>query len=271
MANKCAACDKLRDHAADFVTNGVTTDVYNSLLENNGLNIKETSTNCEDLNDVNDCLIERMSEEVSSYGDCDWKDFAKVFIPNLYQTLKAMIASECGLWANSGDSCENITTLLGMLSTTPTAHEMTTNSDIVVWRPDEYGAFYLNSDIKSFTGCGTTTKVENVSSTYNGYGLYLTRPVHTGDILATINKSQIFPNYMTDAYWKNLAVSGEPFFELIAANGCIIQVRTIGEHQAANDTKMCIKVFSVNGSYTPGTSGTPFVRTRPTVRRSIVS
>ena len=270
MANKCAACDELRDHAPDFITNGVTTDVYNSLLENNGLNPDETSTNCADLNDVNDCLIERMAEEVSSYRDCDWKLFMKNFIPNVYQTLKAMIASECGLWENTGDSCENIGTLLGMLSTTPQAHEMTTNENIVAWGPDGYGAFYLNSDIKSFNGCGSTTKVENVSSTYNGTGLFLKTQVQSGDILASINKSAIVPTYMTNAYWKNLAASGEPFFQLIAANGCIIQVRTIGRTHSASDTVMTIQVYSVNGSYTVGTSGTSFLRTRPTVRRSIV-
>lgn len=270
MANNCAACDELREHAADFVTNGVTDKVAESLESNNGLNIDEESTNCEDLNNANDCLIERMAEEVSSYADCDWKDFMRNFIPNLHQLLKAMITSECGLWENSGDSCENITTLLGMMSTTPQAHEMTTNTDIVTWGAGGSGAFYLNSDIKRFRGCGTTTRVENVSSTYNGSGLFLKRAVQTGDILATINRSDIVPTYMTSAYWSNLAQYGEPFFQLIAANGCIIQVRTIGKNQSASDTQMCIKVYSVNGSYTQGTSGTSFVRTRPTVRRSIV-
>lgn len=270
MANNCAVCDDLREHAADFVTNGVTDDVAESLKGNNGLNIKEESTNCDDLNDANDCLIERMAEEVRAYADCDWKDFMQDFIPNLHQLLKAMIASECGLWENSGDGCENITTLLGMMSTTPEAHEMTTNEKLVGWDADGFGAFYLNSDIKSFKGCGNTTKVENVSSTYNGTGLYLKRQVHTGDILATINRSAIVPKYMTSTYWKNLAQSGEPFFQLIAANGCIITVRTIGKNQSADDTQMCIKVFSVNGSYQDGIGGTSFLRTRPTVRRSIV-
>lgn len=271
MSNNCAVCDELREHAPDFVTNGVTEEVAKSLKQNNGLNIKETSTNCDDLNDANDCLIDRMAEEVRAYADCDWKDFAKNFIPNLYQVLKAMIASECGLWENSEDSCSNISSLLGMLSTTPQAHEMTTNTEVVEWDTGGSGAFYLNSDIKSFSGCGSTTKVENVSSTYNGTGFYFKRQVGTGDVLATINKSAIVPTYMTESYWKNLATSGEPFFQLIAANGCIITVRTIGKTQSENDTVMCIKVYGVNGSYTVGSSGTPFLRTRPTVRRSIVS
>lgn len=98
MSNNCASCNELREHAPDFVQNGVTDDIAESLQNNNGLNPKETSDNCTDLNLANDCLIGQMAEEVNAYGTCDWPIYAKKFVPNVYQMLKGIINSICGLW-----------------------------------------------------------------------------------------------------------------------------------------------------------------------------
>lgn len=96
----CDACTNLRDYAPEFVMSGVTENVGNSLKNNTGLNAALTvlHNNCEDLNDVNDCLIGRLGQELESYDVCDWKDLMAKLLPNLYETLKAMIMSECGLW-----------------------------------------------------------------------------------------------------------------------------------------------------------------------------
>ena len=97
MADKnCAACSDLRENSAEFVLNGVTDEVCEYLQENKGLS--GDSNDCDDLHDVNDCLIGNMDSEVDSYDVCDWKDFMHAFIPNLWNTLKAMICSICGLW-----------------------------------------------------------------------------------------------------------------------------------------------------------------------------
>lgn len=98
MSNNCASCNELREHAPDFVQNGVTDDIAESLQNNNGLNPKKTSDNCTDLNLANDCLIGQMAEEVNAYGTCDWPIYAKKFVPNVYQMLKGIINSICGLW-----------------------------------------------------------------------------------------------------------------------------------------------------------------------------
>lgn len=98
----CDACTRLREYNANFIMNGVTDTVAESLANNTGLNpcLTELHTDCEDLNDVNDCLIGHMDDEVDNYEVCDWKDLLHNFFPNLYETLKAIIAAVCGLWTN---------------------------------------------------------------------------------------------------------------------------------------------------------------------------
>lgn len=94
----CSACTSLQDNAATFVQNGVTTAVCTSLKNNTGFSTSNDNTNCEDLDDANDCLVGMMEAELASYDLCDWKEFMKNFIPNLHQVIKAMICSECGQW-----------------------------------------------------------------------------------------------------------------------------------------------------------------------------
>lgn len=96
----CDACSNLREYNANFIMNGVTDDIAASLANNTGLNacLTDLHTDCEDLNDVNDCLIGHMDDDVDNYEVCDWKSLMHNFFPNLYETLKAMIASICGLW-----------------------------------------------------------------------------------------------------------------------------------------------------------------------------
>ena len=97
---ECSACTDLREYAPEFVMNGVTSTVASSLKNDTGLNprLATLHKNCEDLNDVNDCLIGRKMQELESLDVCDWKEFMSGFGPNLYDTLKAMIQSECGVW-----------------------------------------------------------------------------------------------------------------------------------------------------------------------------
>lgn len=94
----CKACADLQEHSPEFIANGVTDDVYNSLINDTGFNPSSGHNDCTDLNDANDCLVGTMEEEVDSYSMCDWKKFMKKFIRNLWHTLKAIIAAICGLW-----------------------------------------------------------------------------------------------------------------------------------------------------------------------------
>lgn len=103
----CNACNELRRTSPEFVLNGVTETIAASLKNNTGFNPALTAlhTNCEDLNDANDCLIARMDSEIESYEVCDWKEFMHKYLPNNYEVLKAIIASNCGQWARLDDMC----------------------------------------------------------------------------------------------------------------------------------------------------------------------
>ena len=96
----CNACADLISDAPEFMARGVTDTVCDSLKNNTGLNprLPVLHDNCEDFEKMNDCLIGKKAIDIKSYSDCDWKKFAKDFIQNLYQFLKALNCSECGQW-----------------------------------------------------------------------------------------------------------------------------------------------------------------------------
>lgn len=98
VAKNCAACTDLQESSPDFMQNGVSKTVYNSLINDTGFNPSSGHNDCTDLNDANDCLVGNMEEEVDAYEVCDWKTFMRKFIYNLWTVLKAIIAAICGLW-----------------------------------------------------------------------------------------------------------------------------------------------------------------------------
>lgn len=123
--NNCAACEDLRDYAPDFVVNGVTGNVCNSLMNDTGLNASASGahTNCDDLKDANDCLVGNMVDEVDAYGECDWKDYARNLVSNLYNVIYALICSMCGLWKRLKKAECNIENLMGDKSVTLVPNE----------------------------------------------------------------------------------------------------------------------------------------------------
>lgn len=96
----CASCANLQENSPEFVQSGVTDKVCTALKNNKGLDASNGHNDCTDLNHANDCLIGNMEDEVDAYGVCDWKEFTKNFIHNLWNVLKAMICAICGLWTN---------------------------------------------------------------------------------------------------------------------------------------------------------------------------
>lgn len=99
MADKnCQACSDLQENSPEFVLNGVTDNVHNALINDNGFNTSSGHNDCTDLNNANDCLIGNMEDEIDSYEVCDWKLFMPNFIHNLWTVLKAIISAICGLW-----------------------------------------------------------------------------------------------------------------------------------------------------------------------------
>lgn len=107
----CSSCDDLRQDAPDFIIDGLDDDACTSLQNDTGLNASSGNNDCTDLHNLNDCLIGQMENEVDSYSACDWKDFMKQFIPNLWTTAKGIICSICGIWTN----IHNLWTLVNKL------------------------------------------------------------------------------------------------------------------------------------------------------------
>lgn len=101
MANiSCGACEDLRQEAPGLIVNGFDETMCASLKNDTGLSPSSGNNDCTDLNNLNDCLVGNMATEVESYDVCDWKDFMKQFIPNVWTTLKGIVCAICGIWTN---------------------------------------------------------------------------------------------------------------------------------------------------------------------------
>lgn len=98
--NNCSACEQLRQNSPEFALNGVTDTVSASLKNDTGFNPSSGHTDCEDIDDANDCLIGNMTTEIKAYGVCDWKKFMKKFIPNVHELFEAINCALCGIWTN---------------------------------------------------------------------------------------------------------------------------------------------------------------------------
>ena len=116
MANlNCSACEDLRQDDPNLIVNGFTDTECASLQNNTGLNPSSGNDDCEDLNNLNDCLVGNMETEVDAYDVCDWKTFMKKFIPNVWTVLKAMICAICGLWTQLTNIINKVNCTYGAL------------------------------------------------------------------------------------------------------------------------------------------------------------
>lgn len=94
----CTACGELQEKNANVIVNGIGTKECNNLKNDEGMSGK--GTDCEELEDLNDCLVGNMDAELEAYDICDWKEYMHKFVPNVWTVLKGIICSICGLWTN---------------------------------------------------------------------------------------------------------------------------------------------------------------------------
>ena len=113
----CDACNDLMQNASEFVLNGITDKICESLTKNEGLNpdLPTLHTNCEDLKKVVDCLVGAFGEKIKGADPCDWKKYVGDLVDNLYITLKAMGCSDCGQWLAIDDLYRRVDELRVML------------------------------------------------------------------------------------------------------------------------------------------------------------
>lgn len=117
MANiNCSACEDLRSTAPSLVVNGIGESECTSLKNNTGLNPSSGHNDCTDLDNLNDCLVGNMEQEVEMYEVCDWKTFMKKFIPNVWTVFKGIICTLCGLWSNISKLWCTVNFLFGSVS-----------------------------------------------------------------------------------------------------------------------------------------------------------
>lgn len=100
MNKNCNACEELRTDAPDFVQNGVTDKVCASLKNDTGFSPTSGNNDCTDLDNANDCLVGNMADEIEAYDVCDWKKYMRKFVPNIFNVIKGIICSICGIWTN---------------------------------------------------------------------------------------------------------------------------------------------------------------------------
>lgn len=96
----CEACEELRQEVPQLVCNGFDDDMCASLKNDTGLSATSGHNDCTDLNNLNDCLIGNMADELELYEVCDWKTYTKMLVGNIWTTLKAIICAICGIWTN---------------------------------------------------------------------------------------------------------------------------------------------------------------------------
>lgn len=115
----CEACEILEEQAISFLDNGVTTSIANRLKDDKGFSSSaDVNTDCEALNNANDCLIYGMVDDLEKYDVCDIKTWLSRAWDNLYSVLKAMIMAICGLWSKVHCILSGLNTLLTQLSKT---------------------------------------------------------------------------------------------------------------------------------------------------------
>ena len=216
---------------------GVTDNVATSLKNNTGLNprLAALHKNCEDLNDVNDCLIGRKAQELEALDVCDWKDFMSGFGQNLYETLKAIIASDCGEWASIERLCASVDGLFGIIGGSGAkAHKFTPSAffkeNFWSWwsngtdTPDDTSQWYapsFQSEIRQGYGCKTERRMLAWRPTLGLFGVpfnnnpHLTgaacKNLHVGAVLGHIPKSAVVPHDMPESTWKYILRGGNTY------------------------------------------------------------
>lgn len=159
----CDSCANLRESAANFIANGVTDKVADSLAENTGFNpdLEVLHENCEDLNDANDCLIGMPQKELKGFEVCDWKEFMDMYLGNNYEMLKAIIASDCGQWDKIDELLDKVSSMCAMVNATI--------APPITW----YGV-YPNAPVGHSLGVRNTSKttlVSGITEQYQGIGI----------------------------------------------------------------------------------------------------
>lgn len=267
----CDACANLREDNASFVMNGVTDTVANSLKNNTGFNPTLTSlhTDCEDLNDANDCLIGHMDDDLDNFEICDLKDFLHNLLPNLYEVLKAMIAAICGLWTKTekhDDDIANLTKLIcGSIAppyvTVPASVGTHYYNTKEYWLENDTNRWSLTFSLQTAklgTCSGSTVNYFRVCTIMNdgapatATGAQIIKEIPVGATLSAFTKADLVPTYMSEALWNKITSRAKQYgITTSFANNTIAGIGARGTFDAICETDgdtIAIKLYGLIGT-----------------------
>ena len=252
----CSACSELRENAPAFIRNGVTDEIAESLENNTGLNpnLSVLHDNCTDLNNANDCLVGRMADEVEAYDVGNWKVFMKDFIHNLYEVLKAILASMCGLWERSENICDMEKMLIDFAVQDLTRHDGTLVTNHLT-KNESSAHVSIHANTKSATMCNNNKAVFDLVK-ISISGEFSTVNLAEGDVIATWNKSDLVPTYMHESTWDS--IMQYKFMQMVCTTGDSKAVFAyIGANQSYPN-KMCMVVNTIVGPSNVSTSANTY-------------
>ncbi|WP_242586888.1 hypothetical protein [Candidatus Enterococcus ikei] len=216
MSDYCSACGALKEYAPNFMINGITDKECKSLQNDTGLNsdLKVLHNNCEDLNDLLDCLLGAHQDKLPAVASCDWKEYTDELMTNLQNMQKAMICSECGQWKKIHDLEEKVNELC-MISNQlvkqqtdhydfPKHYHLVNNG---AHHPDRHaGINYKRIDTKNCDG--TQVTIEWIAPTIVGYNV---TNLSSGDVIASVDKKTAQSWGITENIWYQLTVYSASF------------------------------------------------------------
>lgn len=247
----CTACQELREDAPEFVTRGVTSKVCNSLANDTGLDATNGNNDATDLHTANDCLIGRMEDEINSYDTCDWKKFMKLFNRNIYEMLKAIICALRGIWLKIHNHEARIAELED--GGIEDFCDVTDNiMELALHRLHGTAHTKVKADLTSDGGmlcntvtaeyCGKTATIDMVALSID---VGTVESIQNGDILYTIEKSDVVPSLMHNSTWVGIMRNG--FMQsLCTVEGKWVVYAVAAEREEYPD-KLSISVHSTVG------------------------
>ncbi|MHC5215191.1 hypothetical protein ACYSNR_00880 [Enterococcus sp. LJL128] len=272
----CAACNDLKETAPGIECTGITEEMCNSLQKDTGLNprLNVLHNNCEDLNDLLDCLLGRQQAELPAYSECDWQEYVNQLINKLHTIQKAMICSDCGQWKKIHeiedklreleDRLEDICSITSaLLDQQPQRYDFPTKYHLVNngnHHPDRHaGISYRRIDTRDCDGNKMT--VEWVAPTIIGYRV---ENLSSNDVLCTVDKATAKSWGITDNLWNQLTVYSAAF-----STGYFLGNGTFGRLMldVEPDSPNTLKVIYLGASY-PDEQGlsTSFSQDNPALR-----
>ena len=168
----CEACESLKTKDPSMIVNGFGDEECANLQAD--LGIDGESTDCEDLDMMNECLIGSMEAEAEIADSCNWRQWGKDLVNNVWTMNKAFICTMCGIWTNIHDLWTNVKELWKKVNKLLCiVDHMGSGVEFEIGEEETDGSFVVAGKGVSFlkTDGSTGAHTSDVRLTYVGGGL----------------------------------------------------------------------------------------------------